>query len=232
MDSGRPVRGAVIVAGGSGQRMGGEVPKQFLPLGRAGKPVLVHTVERFLAALPERLPIVVVIPSEQVKCWQEIAQKWGIWEKITTCEGGRTRYESVRNGLTAIACDVVAIHDGVRPLVSSELIKRTFAEAEKHGSAIPCIRPVDSFRMEDGQGGAVICDRARLLAVQTPQVFNFEAIWKAYENPSLSQQFTDDASVYEAHGGHVHICDGERQNIKITTPLDLAVAEAFLNWIK
>ncbi len=228
MDSGRTIRGAVIVAGGSGQRMGGGVSKQFLPLGPEGKPVLVHTVERFLAALPERSPVVVVVPAGDMERWREIAQRWGVWEKAGTCAGGRTRYESVRNGLAAIACDVVAIHDGVRPLVSAGLIERAFAAAGMYGSAIPCVRPVDSFRADDGYGGTVVRDRDILWAVQTPQVFGFEAIRGAYENP-FDARFTDDAGIFEAHGGHIHICEGERQNIKITSPVDMVIANALID---
>lgn len=227
MGSERAIRGAVIVAGGSGRRMGGQMPKQFLPLGPEGKPVLVYTVERFLAALPEGSPIIVVVPEDEMERWRQIAQQWDVWEKVNTCAGGETRYESVRNGLTAIACNVVAIHDGVRPLVSVELIERAFATAEQHGSAIPCIRPVDSFRVDDGHGGTVVCNRDGLWAVQTPQVFRYEAIMAAYENPA-DGRFTDDAGVYEAYGGHIYMCEGERQNIKITTPTDIAIANALL----
>jgi 2-C-methyl-D-erythritol 4-phosphate cytidylyltransferase len=207
--------------------MGGEVPKQFLPLGRDGKPVLVHTVERFLAAMPEGLPVVVVIPEMEMNVWQLIARKWNVWEKVKTYAGGHTRYESVRNGLAAIVCDVVAIHDGVRPLVSAGLIERTFVAAEKYGSAIPCLHPVDSFRVDNGHGGTEVCDRASLLVVQTPQVFGCEAIRKAYEN-QYDTRFTDDAGVYEANGGHIHICEGERQNIKITSPVDMAIANTLI----
>lgn len=221
------VRGAVIVAGGSGTRMGGEVPKQFLPLGAEGKPVLVHTVERFVAALPSGAPVVVVLPAAEIERWRGIAREWNIPQHIGVGEGGETRFESVKNGLQSIACDVVAIHDGVRPLVSTELINRMFECAETNGSAIPYVRPVDSFRTGCGDGGTEVCDRSRLMAVQTPQTFRYGAIRQAYETV-YDPRFTDDASVFEAAGGKVCMCEGERQNIKVTTPLDLTVADALI----
>lgn len=227
MDNGNPIRGAVIVAAGSGQRMGSEVPKQFLPLGGDGKPVLVLSVERFLKALPEGSPVVVVVAREETERWRRIARQWGVWDNVKTCAGGPTRFESVRNGLAAIVCDTVAIHDGVRPLVSAGLIERTFAVAEKHGSAVPCVRPVDSFRAYDGHGGTTVCDRGALMAVQTPQVFAHAEISKAYENAD-GARFTDDAGVFEADGGHIHVCEGERRNIKVTDPLDIVIANALL----
>lgn len=201
--------------------MGGEVPKQFLPLG--SKPVIVHTVERFIAALPENAPVVVVVAKDELGRWREIAELYGLWQRVVTCTGGQTRAESVKNGLQAIDCRTVAIHDAVRPLAGAGLIERAFAEAEAHRSAIPYVTPVDSFRTEDGA-----VDRDSLMAVQTPQVFRCENLKKAYEN-LRHLRFTDDAGVWEAAGHRVHMCEGERQNIKITTQADLVVAQALIN---
>ena len=228
MDSGTLIRGAVIVAGGSGQRMGGGIPKQFLPLGAAGKPVIVHTVERFLAAMPEGSPVVVVMAAGEMERWEAIAREWGVWDRVSTCEGGQMRFESVKNGLQAIECHMVAIHDAVRPLVSRALIGRVFGKAEKDDVAVPCVRPVDSFRTEDDMGHTHPCDRSALMAVQTPQAFSFNTIRKAYQMP-CDPRFTDDASVWEAFGRRVHICEGELQNIKITTQADMIVAGAFID---
>lgn len=208
--------------------MASGTPKQFLPLGAEGKPVLVHTVERFIDALPAGSPIVVVIAESELERWQHVARQWGVWERIGMCEGGRTRFESVKKGLQLIECHTVAIHDGVRPLVSAELINRAFELAERNGAAIPYVRPVDSFRSEDGRGGTAMCDRDSLVAIQTPQVFGYCSIRKAYDKP-YDPRYTDDASVW---GGellpYMHMCEGERQNIKVTTPLDMVVAAALL----
>lgn len=216
----------IIVAGGSGTRMGADVPKQFLPL--AGKPVLVHTVERFRQALPQAR-IVVVLPRQEWGRWESIVQAWGLAGTHTVCAGGATRFESVKNGLEAIVpCRLVAVHDGVRPLVSDKLIHTAVACARQHGTAVPAVEPVDSYR-ELVPGGSCPCDRNRLRAVQTPQVFRYELLRAAYDRP-YSSRFTDDASVVEDAGTPVVLCSGERDNLKITTPGDLIVAEALYAW--
>lgn len=218
--------GVVVVAGGNGMRMGTELPKQFLPLSAEGKPIIVHTIERFLSFLPEGSPIVAVVPHAQMNYFREIAIKYGVGERVRVCAGGDTRFGSVRNGLREIECEIVAIHDGVRPLVSRELIARTYDEAEKYGSAIPFVRPVDSFRVDCGDEPTRPFDRDLLLAIQTPQAFTYGAIRAAYEKPNGDRCFTDDAGVYEAAGFRLHLCEGERHNIKITTPFDIEIANA------
>lgn len=224
------------MAGGNSRRMGGDTPKQFLPLGsgEGSKPVIVHTVERFLTALPQGSPIVVVIAESEAERWRQIAQQHGLWERVRTCTGGATRAESVRHGLAQFTecdaeCDVVAIHDAVRPLVSAVFIGRLFEAAEAHGSAVPYVRPVDSMRL-DGEA----CDRSRLMAVQTPQIFSYDAIMHAYsmlatDDAATPAELTDDASIVEhALDVRIHLCEGEHQNIKITTPLDLVIANALI----
>lgn len=218
--------GVIIVAGGRGTRMGADVPKQFLPL--AGKPVLVHTVERFRQALPQA-QIVVVLPRQEWCRWENIVQAWGLAGTHTVCAGGKTRFESVKNALEAIVpCRLAVIHDGVRPLVSERLIHTAVACALKHGTAVPAVEPVDSYR-ELIPDGSRPCDRDRLRAVQTPQVFDYELLRAAYDRP-YSSRFTDDASVVECAGTPVVLCSGERDNLKITTPGDLIVAEALYAW--
>lgn len=216
-------RAVIIVAGGSGVRMGGAVPKQFMPLGAEGKPVLVHTVERMLGAAAR---VVLVVPSCEAARWEEIAQRWGVRERIEVCAGGATRFESVRNAVEHIddmpGDTLVAIHDGVRPLVGRETIEQGFALAAMHGSAVPYTAPVDSFRID----GAPV-DRTKLMAIQTPQVFRLDLLARAYRRATVGD-FTDDASVVEAAGGTLRFFEGDRWNIKITSPVDMIIAKALL----
>ncbi len=214
----------LIVAAGSGLRMGSEIPKQFLPLG--GKPVLAHTVGRFAAAQPGAR-IVVVLPADGFSHWEQETRKWLPGIRFEVCRGGENRFASVRAGLAVAGpCDQVLIHDGVRPLASEGLIIRVLECVAAYGSAVPVVEPVDSFRSIDATGSAPI-ERSTLRAVQTPQGFTYETIAEAYALP-YHPGFTDDASVVEASGRRVTLCEGERLNIKITTPEDLAVAEALI----
>ena len=215
--------GVIIVAGGVGNRMGASVPKQFLSLG--GKTILEITLRRFLDKASE---IVVVLPSDQHERWAEICEKSGLCGTHKVCSGGATRFESVKCGLAALGeCDLVAVHDGVRPLVSEEMIGRGVAVATETGPAIPIVEAVDSFRVLTDAGFQVI-DRSRLRAVQTPQIFRAELLREAYK-AEPSPRFTDDATVVEEVCG-VELCyyDGERKNLKITTQDDLLIAEAFI----
>lgn len=214
--------GVVIVAGGSGRRMGGEVPKQFLRVG--GEYILVRTLRKF-GTLAEQ--IVVVLPEGEIARWEAIVEECQLGQNHRVVAGGATRYESVRNGLKALeGCSVVAIHDGVRPMVSTAMIRRGVECAQEWGSAIPIIGAVDSFRMEC-EGGLEVVDRSRLRAVQTPQIFDATLLDRAYQSDP-SERFTDDATVVEGLGVELHYYEGERSNIKITTPEDLAIAEALL----
>ncbi|WP_279093234.1 2-C-methyl-D-erythritol 4-phosphate cytidylyltransferase [Alistipes finegoldii] len=216
--------GVIIVAGGGGSRMGGARPKQFMLLG--GIPILARTINNFAAALPGA-EIVVVLPAEHTGFWHNLSARFEV-APHTVAEGGRERFHSVKNGLAALKRDpeLIAVQDGVRPLGSQELIRRTVAAAAEHGTAIPVIEPVDSFRETDGAASQII-DRRRLRIVQTPQVFRAELLRRAYET-EYRPEFTDDASVVELSGEAVFLCEGERANLKITTPEDTVIAEALL----
>ncbi len=212
--------GVIIVAGGSGSRMGGETPKQFLLLG--GKPILMHTVGRFAEALPES-KLVVVLPQAHIAHWTALCEEHGFTTPHTVVPGGTTRFESVKNGLNAAAdCDCIGVHDGVRPLVGKDLILSVLEASQEFGAAIPAVPLSDSLR-EITPGGSRPVDRDRFVAVQTPQFFRAPLLIRAYDRPDMG--FTDDASVVEACGVAVALVPGEAANIKITTPADLAVAE-------
>ena len=215
--------GVVIVAGGVGNRMGASVPKQFLKIGYVY--ILEQTLRAFLGVASE---IVVVLPADQHERWAAIVAERGLQGTHKVCNGGATRFESVRNGLAALGedCDLVAIHDGVRPLVSEQMILRGVGVAKEKGSAIPLVAPVDSFRIE-GESGLEVIDRSRLRAIQTPQIFDKKLLGEAYDTPP-SERFTDDATVVERLGIALGYYEGERSNIKITTPEDLAIAEALM----
>lgn len=217
--------GVIIVAGGSGTRMGSEEPKQFIAI--AGKEILVRTLEKFLCALPGA-DIVVVLPAGEFPRWDSIVRRHGLEGTHRCCAGGRNRYLSVKNGLGALGkCDYIAVHDGVRPLLSEEMIKRCVESAECNRTAVPVVEPVDSFRLILN-GKADIIDRAQLRAVQTPQVFRADILREAYD-AEYSVSFTDDASVVERYGVQLSFCRGEHGNIKITRPGDLIYAEAVIN---
>lgn len=214
----------IIVAGGKGLRMGADMPKQFLPL--CGKPVLMHTIERFRSYDAE-LGIIVVLPHEQQQLWRELCQKHSFTVEHTVVDGGDTRFQSSKNGLAAVPDDadgVVGIHDGVRPFVSAEVIGRCFEAARKHGAALPVMPVTDTLRHVDADGRGHNVQRSEFRSVQTPQAFSIQLIKKAFRQP-YSDAFTDDASVAEAAGATVTMVDGNRENIKLTTPYDLLIAE-------
>jgi len=215
---------AVIVAGGSGKRMGTETPKQFLEL--AGKPVLMHTIERFIE-FDSSIEIITVLPENQLRHWVELQKKHSFSIPHTLVKGGTRRFFSVRNGLGFITGPgLVAIHDGVRPLVKIDTIKRCFDEAAKYGNAIPVIPVSDSLRMIS-EGGSKHVDRTLFKQVQTPQVFDIDLIKKAYLQ-DFDPEFTDDASVVEKAGESIRLVEGNRENVKITTPEDLIIASGFM----
>ncbi len=219
-------RSVVIVAGGTGSRMKSETPKQFLEL--ASSPVLIHTIRRFYDVDPT-MNIVVVLPFEHIETWNLLCTKhrFSIAHQVVT--GGETRFFSVKNGLDcALPADLIAIHDGVRPLVTSTLIASSFDAAAKHGSAIPVIPPSESLRKIENDGSRPV-DRSKHGLVQTPQTFNAKLITEAYQQ-DYQAHFTDDATVFEAAGHPVHLIDGEPQNIKLTTPFDLFMAERMLEF--
>ncbi len=215
----------IIVAGGSGRRMGGPLPKQFMSIG--GKPILMHTIERFAEVLPGAR-LVLVLARNRIQYWKELCQEYTFLIPHTVCPGGETRFDSVRQGLEeAGEAELIAVHDGVRPLVNSALIERAIADARTFGAVIPVVTPVDSLR-EIGEEGNRIVDRTRYRIVQTPQVFHAGVIRSAYSRP-CSSDFTDDASVVEAAGEKIYLCEGDYSNIKITTPIDMITAEALLD---
>lgn len=214
----------IIVAGGKGLRMGTDIPKQFLPVG--GKPVLMRTVSRF-REYDSGLGIILVLPREQHGYWDRLCREYGFSVPCTVAEGGETRFHSVRNGLAMIpdtACGVVGVHDGVRPFVSVEVIKRCFDTARKCFAAVPVVPVVETVRHIETSGQTRTVPRGDFRLVQTPQTFDIELLKRAYRQPFRSD-FTDDASVVEALGHEVEIVEGNRENIKITTPFDLEVAE-------
>jgi 2-C-methyl-D-erythritol 4-phosphate cytidylyltransferase len=217
----------VIVAGGSGKRMGMDTPKQFLEL--SGRPVLMHTIERF-REFNNSIEIITVLPENQLRYWCELQKKYSFDIPNTLVKGGSKRFMSVRNGLGFVNTPgLVAIHDGVRPLVRVETIKRCFEMAEKYGNAIPVISPADSLRTDNGKGNSPV-NRMEVKQVQTPQVFDVEKIKKAYQQ-DFDPSFTDDATVLEKTGEKIHLVEGNRENIKITNPEDLFIAQTLLSFI-
>ncbi len=216
---------AVIVAGGSGTRMGADIPKQFIEVG--GKPVLMHTIEAF-KRYDSSLQIVLVLPESQFEYWQELCTKFEFKISHEIAKGGVSRFHSVQNGLSCIKEEaLIAIHDGVRPFVSKQTLDNCFLMAIEKGNAIPVLDAYESVRLVDGVG-SIAYDRDRVKLVQTPQVFDSKVLMIAY-NQKFSPLFTDDASVVEANGGIINLVEGNRENIKLTTPMDLILAEAFLS---
>ncbi len=214
----------ILVAGGSGTRCGGRLPKQFRLLGN--RPVLARTIGLFASTL-RGAEIVVVLPARYIDFWKDFSARFEV-PAHTTVAGGEERFHSVKNGLAALRTnpELIAVHDAVRPFATPEMIRRVVAEAESTGAAIPAIAPVDSFRKTDGEDSHVI-DRSRLRIVQTPQVFRADWLTEAYR-AAFDPRFTDDASVIEAAGHSVRLVEGERTNLKLTTSEDFELAEALL----
>ncbi len=210
----------IIVAGGKGSRMGSELPKQFMDI--AGKPVLIRTLEAFHAYNPQ-IHIIVALPPVQQEYWRKLCDAVGCEIPHTVVDGGETRFHSVRNGLACVATPaLVGVHDGVRPFVSSEVIARCYKAALSYTAVVPVIEPVETLRCMDGMDSKTV-DRTCYRLVQTPQVFDAAVLKRAYEQ-IYTPFFTDDASVVEAMGIPVHLVEGNRENIKITTPFDLQIA--------
>ncbi len=205
-------------------RMGADLPKQFLPVG--GKPVLMHTLEAFRRC-DVSIRLVLVLPREQQEYWRQLCADYHFAIDHTLADGGETRFHSVKNGLAEVqGLALVAVHDGVRPFVSTEVIERCFRLAEIQRAVIPVVDVVETVRQLT-DGGSHTVDRSQYKLVQTPQVFQADLLKRAYTQPFTSA-FTDDASVVEALGETVHLTEGNRENIKMTTPFDLKVAEALL----
>lgn len=217
-------RHVVIVAGGKGLRMGGEIPKQFLPVG--GKPVLMRTMEAFYSFDPS-IHIILVLPVSQQAYWKELCETYCFTVPHDIADGGETRFHSVKNGLARISGDgLVGVHDGVRPFVSPQVIAACYAEAALRKAVIPVIDVVETVRHLT-QGGSETVPRNQYKLVQTPQVFDVCLLKDAYSQ-EYTDAFTDDASVVEATGQEVYLVPGNRENIKLTTPFDLKIAEVLL----
>lgn len=218
----------IIVAGGRGTRMGADVPKQFLPVG--GKPVLMRTIERF-HEYDDGLGIIVVLPRDQQDYWRQLCADNHFTISHTVADGGASRFDSSKNGLALVpdAEDgVVAFHDGVRPFVSVDVIRRCFDMAREEYTAVPVMPVTDTLRhVDDRTDTSFTVDRKLYRAVQTPQVFDISLAKQAFAQPPRDS-FTDDASVIESLGVRVNTVEGNRENIKITTPFDLKVAEAII----
>ncbi|MFP4691243.1 MAG: 2-C-methyl-D-erythritol 4-phosphate cytidylyltransferase [Bacteroidales bacterium] len=215
----------VITAGGKGERMQSSVPKQLMEI--AGKPILLHVFDRFLA-YSDNLHFVLVLPKAHLGTWKSICHRYHLTTPHTVTENGPTRFHSVKNGLRHVPLNVlVAIHDGARPLVSVETISTAFFFAEKMGNAVPVTTITESVRIKD-KALSTPLPRDRVKVVQTPQVFHSAQIKKAYEL-SYQESFTDDATVLEASGESIYLTEGNAENIKVTSPPDRLIAEALLS---
>lgn len=218
-------RYVIIVAGGKGLRMGGDIPKQFVEI--KGLPVLMHTINRF-HSFDSSIDIIVALPVDQQDYWKELCSKYKFEIPHTIVDGGDTRFHSVKNGLDQVSGEgVVAVHDGVRPFVYDEVLERCFSMAQEKEAVVPVIDVFETIRhIADGMSNTVPRDEYKL--VQTPQVFLTSLLKKAYSQPYVPS-FTDDASVVEAMGYKVTLVEGNRENIKLTTPFDLKLAELLSN---
>lgn len=217
---------AIIVAGGSGSRINSPIPKQFLEI--SGKPVVMHTIEAFYNYRAS-IKIILVLPERDIPQWKVLCDQYRFNIPLILTKGGESRFESVRNGLKKLGTDgLVAIHDGARPLVSRNIISKSFETAAKYGNAITAVSLKDSIRKMENDGSTAM-DRAAFKLVQTPQTFKVNIIKAAYANATASADFTDDAIVVERAGQIIHLVEGSYNNIKITTPEDLPIAEALLS---
>lgn len=215
---------AVIVAGGTGTRMGSAIPKQFLEVN--GKPILYYSIKAFLETF-EDLKVILVLPLDYTDLGKEIIDAWFDKSRIRITAGGNTRFQSVKNGLSLIADEsVVFVHDAVRCLLTKELVKRCYEQAVKTGSAIPVVATKDSIRLLTDEGNEAL-DRNKVMLIQTPQTFHSKILLPAFQI-DYKDQFTDEATVVESFGMKVSLVEGEENNIKITRPLDLIVAEKIL----
>jgi 2-C-methyl-D-erythritol 4-phosphate cytidylyltransferase len=217
---------AIIVAGGSGSRMGSKIPKQFLQLG--SKPILMHTLHAFAEA-EELKELIVVLPKEFHNYWRELCHQFDFTESHLLVEGGETRFHSVRNGLCMIAGEsgLVAVHDAVRPFVGADLLHKCFHTAWEHGSGVAAVQLKDSIRMRKPSGDSTAMNRTDFMTVQTPQVFRINVLKEAFRQKYIPE-FTDDATVVEKAGFPIVLVEGHYRNIKITTPEDIELAEKWL----
>ena len=215
---------AIIVAGGTGQRMGTTLPKQFLAI--EGKSILLHTIGQFATAFAD-INFIIVLPADYIQDGKALISSSGLGQSFQFVDGGDTRFQSVKNGLAqADPASIVFVHDAVRCLLTPALIQRCYQQAVEKGSAIPAVSSTDTIRILEGNQHHVV-DRANVMMIQTPQTFNAALLKKAFEQ-AYQPSFTDEANVLEASGKEVYLIEGEYENIKITRPLDLAIAEYIL----
>ncbi|MFA8300812.1 MAG: 2-C-methyl-D-erythritol 4-phosphate cytidylyltransferase [Hyphomicrobiales bacterium] len=218
-------KAVIIVAGGKGKRFGSDIPKQFLKLNDL--PVLMHTINKFYN-YSSSIRIILVLPFDDINFWNDLCKEHNFTVPHKVVEGGAERFYSVKNGLQALeGIELVAIHDGVRPLVSDGLIRKSFDSCKDYGAIIPVVSVDDSMRAVS-ENGSIIVDRSRYRLVQTPQVFHYDQIRSAYECEYKSN-FTDDASVYENKFTSLELIEGEKTNIKITNKSDIKLAEFYLS---
>lgn len=216
-------KSVIIVAGGKGERMHSDIPKQFMEIGKI--PILIRTISVFYN-YEKTAKIVIVLPENQITFWKNLCQQHDFNIPHTIVSGGKERFFSVKNGLQHIDSELIAIHDGVRPLVSAQTIDKCFLAAAQFGAAIPVMKIEESIRFVDENKNHAV-ERKNFVTVQTPQIFKSEIIKSAY-NQSFEERFTDDASVVENTGQSIFLTEGNRENIKITNFWDLKIAEAFL----
>jgi len=215
---------AIIVAGGTGQRMGTALPKQFLAI--EGKSILLHTIGQFVTAFAD-INFIIVLPADYIQEGQALITSSVLSQPFQFVAGGDTRFQSVKNGLAQADPDaIVFVHDAVRCLLTPDLIQRCYQQAIEKGSAIPAVSSTDTIRITEGTKHHVV-DRTNVMMIQTPQTFNAALLKKAFEQ-AYQPSFTDEANVLEASGKEVYLIEGEYENIKITRPLDLAIAEYIL----
>lgn len=219
----------IIVAGGKGLRMGSDIPKQFLPIGE--KPVLMRTLERF-REYDKDLQIILVLPEAQQDYWRELCKEYGFLVEYQLANGGKTRFHSVQNGLALIPDDaegVVGVHDGVRPFPSIDVIRNCYTTAREKKAVIPVIPVVETVRhlLVHSKDKSITVPRDEYRLVQTPQTFDIQLLKAANRQP-YNDGFTDDASVVESYGHEITLVEGNRENIKITTPYDMKIAEVLI----
>lgn len=215
----------IVLGGGKGLRMGNALPKQFIEI--KGKPILLYTLEAFFSQNAQ-VDVFLALPKEHIEYWKTIAENWKYFNKVKVVEGGKERFFSVKNCLEIMkGYDCVAIHDGVRPMLSSEFLDRIFSFKKEFGAWVPVVPLIDSIRKINGENSSQAVNRSEYCAVQTPQIFDFEKIKQAYKQ-AFSDNFTDDASVYESFGEKVFTFAGDSKNRKITQPEDLIFANLYL----
>lgn len=214
----------IITAGGIGKRMGSEIPKQFLLVNN--KPVLAHTVEAF-SNLPFSTELILTLPQEWIAYWEKLCAEKQLNYPLIIVEGGKERYDSIKNALSRTSGELIAVHDGVRPLIDKATVLRLVEMAERKGNAIPVKSIAESIRFVDGNMSNAV-NREHYKIVQTPQIFQRDLLLRAYEQPFQSF-FTDDASLAEYLGEQIHLIEGNPENIKVTTPQDLKLLEIYLN---